>query len=149
VSRTLLLGAVLLGCAGGACGSSTTAPVIATPSGPVANLAGSWTGTFESANFPTRPVSMVVVQTTNCVDGAWITADSNWHGAISGLASIDALPGFVSFERTSGGGGACDATSAINATITANTLRLTAETLTPVGACSGDLPRQIVMTLHR
>ena len=92
---------------------------------------------------------MVVVQTTNCVDGAWITSTSDWHGAISGLASIDALPGFLSFERTSSGGGACDATSAINAVITPGTLRLTIDALSPVGACSGDLPRQIVMTLHR
>jgi hypothetical protein len=92
---------------------------------------------------------MVVVQTTNCVDGAWISGDSNWHGAISGLASIDALPGFLSFERTSSGGGACNATAAITATITATSLQMTADTLNPVGACSGDLPRQIVITLHR
>jgi hypothetical protein len=83
------------------------------------------------------------------VDGAWITGDSNWHGAISGLASIDALPGFLSFERTAGGGGACDATAAINALITASTLQMTVDTLAPVGACTGDLPRHIVMTLHR
>jgi hypothetical protein len=38
------------------CGSTTPAPSVPTPVvpiGPVVNIAGTWTGTFASSNFPT------------------------------------------------------------------------------------------------
>jgi hypothetical protein len=111
-------------------------------------LSGSWTGTFESANFSTRSMTLTVVQTGNCVDGAWISAGSDWHGAISGVATADSFSGFLSFERSASGGGQCDATAAVSGPA-GSTLRFAFDSLTPVGTCSGDLPKAVVVTLHR
>ena len=147
MSRTLLFCAALLACVSSACGSSTASP--STPGGPFADMSGTWTGTFESANFSTRTITLTVVQTGNCVDGAWITSTSDWHGAISGLATADAFSGFLSFERSASGGGECAATAAVAGPAGQPTLRLTADSLGPVGTCVGDLPRAIIVTLHR
>jgi len=91
---------------------------------------------------------VTVVQTGNCVDGAWISSTSDWHGAISGLATADAFSGFLSFERSASGGGQCDATAAISGPA-GQTLRFTADNLGAVGACDGDLPKGVVVSLHR
>lgn len=147
MSRTLLLCTALLACSSSACGSSTAAPSPNTPAGPFANLSGTWTGTFESANFSTRTITLTVVQSGNCVDGAWISSTADWHGAISGLATADSFSGFLSFER-SASGGQCDATAPVSGAA-GQTLRLTADSLGAVGPCDGDLPRGIVVTLHR
>jgi hypothetical protein len=148
VSRTLLLCAALAIGAGSACGSSPAAPTTSPGVGAFANLSGTWTGTFESTNFPTRTITLTVVQSGNCVDGAWISATSDWHGAISGLATADAFSGFLSFERSASGGGQCDATAPI-AGPAGQTLRFTSDSLGPVGDCNGDLPKGIVVSLHR
>jgi hypothetical protein len=146
--RTWFLCTALVVCVCTACGSSMSAPSAATPTGPFADFAGTWTGTFETANFPTRTITLTVVQTGNCVDGAWISSTSDWHGAISGLATADAFSGFLSFERSASSGGACNATAAIGSAA-GNTLRFTADALGAVGACDGGLPRGVVVTLHR
>ena len=148
VSRTLLLGTALLACLSGACGSSTAAPSPSASGGPFADLSGTWTGTFESANFSTRAITLTVVQTGNCVDGAWISSTSDWHGAISGLATADSFSGFLSFERAASAGGACDATAPVSGAA-GQTLRFAADRLGAVGSCDGDLPKQITVTLHR
>jgi hypothetical protein len=138
----------MLLCVSSACGSSSPAPSSTTPTGPFANLSGTWTGTFEASNFSTRTITVTIVQTGNCVDGAWISSTSDWHGAISGLATADAFSGFLSFERSAGGGGECDATAPISGPA-CQTLRFTADGLAAVGACNGDLPKGIVVSLHR
>jgi hypothetical protein len=147
VSRTWLLCAALAACVS-ACGSSSSAPSPATATGPFADLSGTWTGTFEASNFSTRTITVTVVQTGNCVDGAWISSTSDWHGAISGLATADAFSGFLSFERSASGGGQCDATAAISGPA-GQTLRFTADNLGAVGACDGELPKGVVVSLHR
>jgi hypothetical protein len=146
----LVLCALALAGVGAACGSSTSSPSTgpSAPGGPFADLSGTWTGTFESANFSARAITLTVVQTGNCVDGAWITSSSDWHGAISGLATADSFSGFLSFERSASGGGQCNGTAAITGPA-GSTLRFTADSMTAVGACAGDLPRTIVLTLHR
>ena len=149
MSRTFVL-CTLIALLGTACGSSTpsSAPGPTAPSGPFADLSGTWTGTFESANFSTRNITLTVVQSGNCVDGAWINSDSDWHGAISGVATADSFSGFLSFERSASGGGQCTATAAVSGPA-ASTLRFAVDSLTAVGACSGDLPKGVVVTLHR
>jgi hypothetical protein len=149
VSRTLVLCALVLAGVGAACGSSTSSPSGPTgPGGPFADLSGTWTGTFESANLTARAITLTVVQTGNCVDGAWISSASDWHGAISGLATADSFSGFLSLERSASGGGQCNATAAVTGPA-GSTLRFTADSMTAVGACSGDLPKAVVITLHR
>jgi hypothetical protein len=139
----LVFSALVLAGAGAACGSASPGPT-----GVFADFSGTWTGTFESTNFSTRSITFTVVQTSNCVDGAWITSTSDWHGAVSGLATADSFSGFLSFERSSSGGGQCDATAPVSVSA-GQTLRITADALTAVGPCAGDLPKAIVVTLHR
>jgi hypothetical protein len=149
MSRMLVLCALILASAGAACGSSSSSSGGPTaPGGPFADFSGAWSGTFESANFSTRTITLTVVQTGNCVDGAWITSTSDWHGAISGTATADSFSGFLSFERSASGGGQCNATAAVSGPA-GSTMRFTADSLAAVGACAGDLPKTIVITLHR
>jgi hypothetical protein len=145
----LVLCALILASAGAACGSSSSSSGGPTaPGGPFADLSGAWSGTFESANFSTRTITLTVVQIGNCVDGAWITSTSDWHGAISGVATADSFSGFLSFERSASGGGQCNATASVS-TFVGPTLHFTADSLTAVGSCAGDLPRPVTITLHR
>jgi hypothetical protein len=145
----LVLCALVLAGVGAACGSSTPSSGGPTaPGGPFADMSGTWTGSFESANFSTHSIALTVVQTGNCVDGAWITSTSDWHGAISGVATADSFSGFLSFERSASGGGQCDATGAVSGPA-GSTLLFAIESLTAVGSCAGDLPKGIIVTLHR
>ncbi|HEV3062438.1 MAG TPA: hypothetical protein VGY48_29590 [Vicinamibacterales bacterium] len=125
-----------------------SAPILA-PTGPVVNIAGTWTGTFASANFPTRTITLMVYQTTNCVDGAWHSASSDWAGAISGYAGTTSYAGQFSFERTSAAGGQCSAAGNMSGPVTGNTLHWTTAGLTAVGACAGEVPQSIVIDLQR
>jgi hypothetical protein len=138
-----------------ACGSSGTdrpttpsAPSPApAPGEPVVDIAGNWVGTMESANFGVQTMSMVVVQLSNCVDGSWKSADGEWSGAISGLAGKDSFSGDISFERRSGGG--CLATGSVTGGVGSGTLQWTSSGATPLGPCTGDLPRSIVIAMRR
>jgi hypothetical protein len=134
------------------CGATAPTPSASSPAapiGPIVNMAGTWTGTFASANFPTQTITMMVYQTTNCVDGAWSSASSDWAGSISGYAGEASYSGLVSFERTAAGGGKCLASATISGPVTGNTLHWTAASLNPIGACDGELPQSIVIDLQR
>ena len=135
------------------CGATAPTPPTTTspgaPIGPVVNIAGTWTGTMTSANLPTQSITMMVVQTTNCVDGAWSSASSEWAGSISGYAGEAWSSGLVSFERPATGGGKCLASATVSGPVTGNTLHWTAGTLTPIGACDGEYPQSIVLELQR
>jgi hypothetical protein len=91
---------------------------------------------------------LTVAQAGNCVDGAWLSTTGDWRGAISGFATADAFNGFLTFERSAGGGGECTATGTLVGPASQGALRLTTQTLGPLGACAGDLPAGIVLTLH-
>jgi hypothetical protein len=136
--------------AASACGSS---PAPTTPSGngtgPVVNLAGVWTGTFESSNFPTKSVTLTVVQGGNCVDGAWKSSSGDWTGAISGYAAADSFSGQISFERSADAGGKCTAAGMISGPAGETSLRWTSSGMDPVGSCAGDIPKGITLTLSR
>jgi hypothetical protein len=148
-----VLSLVLLPLAGQLIGCSANAPApsasITAPIGPVVNMAGTWTGTFSSANFPTQTITLMVYQATNCVDGAWSSASSDWAGAISGYAGAASYSGQFSFERTDAGGGKCSAAGDITGPVTGNTLHWTAASLSAVGTCSGGVPQSIVIDLQR
>jgi hypothetical protein len=154
LSRVLVAGAVLVACVASACGGSNAssmsgAPSPTAPAGPFADLSGAWTGTIESANFSSRTITVNVAQTTNCVDGAWVSSTGDWRGAISGFATADAFEGFISLERSASGGGQCNATGAVSGGASQSAVRLAGTNLTPVGSCAGDLPTGIVVTLRR
>jgi hypothetical protein len=121
-----------------------------TPTEPLANLAGTWTGTVESANFPTRSITLVVVQALNCVDGFWQDASGDWKGSISGFAAADSFSGQISLERTANGGGRCQASANVNGPAGGDSFRWTAEALSaPPGNCTGDLPQGLTLSVRR
>ncbi len=124
-----------------------TTPVA--PPTPVANIAGTWTGTVEGDNFPPHPVTLVVVQNDSCVDGEWKDATSDWKGAISGLATADSFSGQISFERTDNGGGKCQAGASISGPIQGDTFRWTGGATTTIGTCNGGAPQNLVLSVHR
>jgi hypothetical protein len=132
-----------------ACSASRTPTTPSSPPLNVVNLAGTWSGTLESANFPAKTVTLTVGQGGNCVDGAWTTASSDWTGAISGYAAADSFSGQFSFERTADGGGKCNAAGTIAGQAGTASLRWTSNDLSAVGSCTGDVPSMIVLTLTR
>jgi hypothetical protein len=135
-----------------ACSASrtpTTPSSSSPPAADVVNLAGTWSGTLESSNFPAQTVTLTVVQSGNCVDGGWTTATADWTGAISGYAAADSFSGQFSFERATDGGGKCTAAGPIAGQAGAGSLRWTSNDLSPVGSCTGDVPSMVVLTLQR
>jgi hypothetical protein len=138
-------------CAG--CGGSSATPAPApgppTPTNAV-NLSGSWTGTMESANFPSRTITMDVAQSADCVDGSWSTVPAGWDGGISGYADTASYSGLMSIELVGTDGGKCSGTTQISgdASTSAITWKSTGFT-SYVGTCAGGLPQSVVVTLHR
>lgn len=151
LSRRIVLGMIFVACLASACDScsTTSIPSPTTPTGQFANLSGTWTGTLESAAFPAAPITLVVVQSADCVDGAWTSSTGDWKGAISGYATEDAFGGFFSLERSASGGGQCRATGSVSGPASQSAIRLTVTSLNPVGSCVGDLPTDMVLTLQR
>lgn len=143
---------VIVAIAGLSCQGSNDAPGAEAPTSPtapiaVADIAGNWVGTLESANGPPLTLSMVVVQFADCVDGSWRSTDGDWSGAISGFARTDAFSGQITFERRSNGG--CLASGNIGGDVGSDTLRWISIGATALGPCAGSLPQSIVLTMRR
>jgi hypothetical protein len=115
----------------------------------VVNIAGSWTGTMESSNFPPRTVVMTVVQGGNCVDGAWTSSPGNWSGAISGYAGTDSYSGQISVELVTDNGDRCSGVGTTSGPVNADSLRWTSTGFSTTGQCSSALPQSVVITLQR
>jgi len=134
------------------CGSSSAS---STPTGPApgpggfANVAGTWTGTFQSSRLAARTITLTAVQGGNCVDGAWLSTPAEWSGAISGFADATSFSGQISFERTESGG-RCVAIGDVSGEVGADTLQWTSSGLTLTGGknCT-DPPQALVITLRR
>ncbi|MEQ1760039.1 MAG: hypothetical protein ABL986_17115 [Vicinamibacterales bacterium] len=128
--------------------SPTHTPSPQTVTGPFVELAGTWTGTIESSNFPARTITVTLIQSLNCVDGVWRSNDGEWTGAISGLATMDAYTGQVSFERSEDRG-RCGGIANVAGPSDPSTLRWSGAGFAVRGTCAGDLPQSIVLSLVR
>lgn len=150
--RIVAAGLLLCGIAVSGCSSAAPTPsqptFVAPPGPPPFNIAGNWSGTFQSNNLPTRTITMTIVQTVSCVDGAWKDAAGQWSGAISGSATADSFSGQISFERTTDGGGACEAVGSIQGPIGSDGIHWTVGPFTATGSCAGALPESTVIVLH-
>jgi hypothetical protein len=142
---------VSISCSGGGGTSSGPNPTPApsgSPPADVANVAGTWRGTFESSNFATHTITLDVQQiAVNCVDGAWASDPPGWAGAISGLAGTGSFAGAISFEAGSG----CNGYASISGEVGASTLTWTSAGFT-VGSGSGcpqGIPQSVVLKLQR
>jgi len=150
----LLIAICALGCGSSAVSPTPTpvptpAPPTPAPGGPV-NMAGNWVGTLEFPNLEKQPITMLAVQTTNCVDGAWRSSASDWSGAISGFAENDVFAGQVSFERpASGGRGRCSAVGETSGPVGTGTLTWTVTGLRATGQCDGELAEPVVLSMRR
>ena len=139
--------AALAACLG--CGPATimTPAPTPTPTGPFADVSGSWTGTFESSNFATRTIALTASQNGNCVDGAWSSAPAEWDGAISGLTDATSYSGQFSFERPADGAGKCTGVATVSGPVGVSSLAWTGTTFT--GSCPSGFPQSITITLTR
>jgi len=146
-TRLALIGSMM------SCGGPYATPPAQTPSAPttptdVADVRGKWTGTVQGTNLSAQSVTMDVVQTADCVDGAWNTDADQWAGAISGYAAKGSFSGLMTFERVAGGP-RCTAYGNVAGEVTGTSLRWTSiDALT--GDCPADtLPQAVVLTMHR
>jgi hypothetical protein len=94
-------------------------------------------------------IALTVVQTADCVDGAWVSSTGDWKGAISGLATINTFVGYISLERSTSGGGQCYAAGTVTGPASQGAMRLTGTHLDLVTSCVGGVPTDVVVTLHR
>jgi hypothetical protein len=140
---------IISGCGSSASTPSTADPGPTAPSGPFANLAGTWTGTLESANASPTTITLTVVQAGSCVDGAWTSSNGEWKGAISGTAGADAFGGFMSFERPGGADGPCSAIGSGTGPASESAFSMAVGGLKALTGCAGALPPGFVVTLHR
>jgi hypothetical protein len=143
----------LCGMAASGCSSAAPAapipPAFTAPTGPPPfNIAGNWGGSFQTSNLGTRTITMTIVQSLSCVDGAWKDAAGQWSGAISGLATDVSFNGLISFERTADGGGACTASGTVAGPIGADGIHWKVGSFTASASCNGDLPQATVITLQ-
>src|SRR5262245_46649246 len=145
----LLLSVFVCSCGG----SSDSSP--STPSSPsasaavpadIANMNGTWVGTFES-NLGVQQITLTVVQFSNCVDGTWRNAPQDLRGAISGFAAKDSFSGLFSFEQ-----GSCLGVVNVSGQVGADSFLLTGGAVTPSagsGACPNPLPQSTTLSLRR
>jgi hypothetical protein len=147
ISPALVVGALLNGSCGSSFTNTTPAPGPTQPSD-VPNLAGSWTGTLESAAFATREISAQIVQTgVDCVDGAWRTTAPELNGAISGFAkSASSFDGFVSVEGSPSGSGLCPGVVHVTGSATATGIKWT---WVNDGNCPGGIQQTVTFKLHK
>jgi len=130
-----------------ACGGMNPPATMPTPvpSGDYPRIAGQWVGTLQSSNLASQPMTMDVVQTSDCVDGGWKTGE--WNGAISGYAVPSGFAGVITFQRTDNGA-RCNASANVSGEVTVDSLRWTTGDL--VGECSvGSLPQAVVIAMRR
>jgi hypothetical protein len=115
----------------------------------VVNLAGSWSGTLESTNFPSHAITMTIVQGGSCVDGAWLSSSDTWSGALSGYAGADSYSGQITIEFTTDSGDRCNGVATTNGPASTDTISLKSTGFMAIGQCATTLPQSLVVKLHR
>jgi len=103
---------------------------------------------IESTNSTTHTMSLNAVQSANCVDGTWTSADSDWRGAISGYADAVSYSGQMSIEFNSGSQH-CTGVADVGGPVDSDAIRWTGTGFRLVGQCPVFLPQTIVVTLRR
>jgi hypothetical protein len=135
--RVLILAALVLT---GACGgSSPTAPT--SP-----QIAGNWSGTFESDNWPVRSFVMTLSQANSRIDGAW--ASDPWTETLSGSVDTRTFSGQMTMNAP-GTTATCVGTASLAGAVGSGsvaTLRWTSVGVS--GNCTG-MPINIVINVQR
>jgi hypothetical protein len=121
-------------------------PVV--PAETLASVAGQWSGSLESSNYPSRPVSMTLSQMTRDVAGTWAEQPSGSGGSVTGNVDTAGIVGTITFRINQSA--TCSGRFSGPATGTPSTLTLTmAEGFT--GNCNlpGDNPQAVRFVLQR
>jgi hypothetical protein len=91
---------------------------------------------------------MLIVQSVDCVDGAWQTQPAEYTGAISGFSSQTSFAGSLSLQRPADGQGKCTAVGDTEARLNGDTLTFSVPALT-ADCAAGGLPPSLTITLRR
>src|SRR5258705_5902963 len=133
-----------------ACGGSTpTAPSAPPAPPPPAQIAGNFSGTWESSNFTPRAVLFNINQTGTTISGTWVTSPDGWNGTITGTVDSSSFTGTVTYNARSTTGAACTGQGSFSGTVpsaTNTTMRWTSPAIT--GNCTG-MPLSNVLALQR
>ena len=100
----LMVAVLAVGCSGETSPPSVAPTPTPTPSpspapADPANVAGTWTGTLESAGFAPRRITILAFQGGTCVDGAWRSVGGTCEG--DGVERCEGLGG--EFDRSVAG----------------------------------------------
>ena len=119
----------------GAAACSDSSPAAPTPP---TNIAGNWSGTFETQNQGTHPFTMAVTQADQAVNGSWST-DNGWEGNLSGTIAQSSFSGTMSITIQTLTG-ACTGEATLSGMVSASTV---AWSLGPFNGDCGSYPQQV------
>lgn len=152
VRRTFLavLAASVIGIQCGSPASDMASPSSspAAPAGPFADVSGTWEGTLASSNFPTSNITLTVVQSLNCVDGAWQSEPPSWTGAISGYAGATSFAGNMSLEFVTDNGAHCNVVGPVSGSVDQDRIAWTSTGFV-AATCPSPVPKSLVISLQR
>ena len=119
----------------GAAACSDSSPTMPTPP---TNIAGNWSGTFETSNQGTHPFTMSVAQADQAVNGSWST-DNGWEGNFSGTISQSSISGTMDVTIPTLTG-TCAGQATLGGTVFASTVNWT---LGPFSGTCGSYPENV------
>lgn len=94
--------ALTVSACGGGGNSTPTAPSLPAPP-PVAQISGSWSGTFESSNYATTSILVTINQTSATISGTWAGSGTTREaGTISGTVDNSSFSGTVTYSFNQG-----------------------------------------------
>lgn len=129
------------------CGGSKT-PTAPTPP-PLAQVAGTWSGTFEAtlaSGFSQNAVTLALTQAGSGVNGTWVAQLPAWSGNVTGTVDTTNFSGALSFNATSSTGTACTGSGSFSGPAGGATMTWTSPAIT--GNCTG-LPTAIRLVIQR
>jgi len=128
-------------------GCSRDKPTPTAPSPPPpANIAGSWTGTFESNNWAQQAITLSLTQAGSGVNGTWAVEVQSWTGTISGTTDPSTFSGSFTINARSVTGGACTGTASFSGSAGASTMTWTSPGFS--STCTG-MPAGIRVAMQR
>jgi hypothetical protein len=140
----IFLSASMAGCGGGDGPSTPTAP---TPP-PPAQVAGNWSGTFESNNWAPRAIFMNLTQAGTGVNGTWASSPSEWEGTVTGTVDSGNFSGTFTLSARSNSGGACTGNASVSGPVASGAASLRWTSIGFTGNCTG-MPAGVTFAFTR
>ena len=113
-----------------------------------AQVAGNWSGTFESSSTATRAITVTITQASGDFNGRWVTDPTAWEGTFSGTVDTsDRVSGTLSINMPQLVG-RCDATAAFGGAVSNNDSTMNWNMSNFTGNCA-DPPANGRITIQR